>query len=121
MERKRSLSLVLALGVAALSSTQAVSQSHEIVTRADVEFIALNLLRGDKSPQAGQLWGDITADVLSGFLVTFADGFQSPPHIHNITYRAVVISSAAHKVTCESEDDCILYMHTDGKYQLVSS
>ncbi len=29
-------------------------------------------------------------------LVTFADGFQSPPHIHNITYRAVVIDGAVH-------------------------
>ena len=29
-------------------------------------------------------------------LVTFLDGFQSPPHIHNITYRAVVIDGAVH-------------------------
>lgn len=32
----------------------------------------------------------------SGSLVTFVDGFQSPPHIHNITYRAVVIRGRIH-------------------------
>jgi Domain of unknown function (DUF4437) len=35
-------------------------------------------------------------NVPSGVLLKFAGGFSSPPHIHNITYRAVVISGAAH-------------------------
>ena len=42
------------------------------------------------------LWGDIRQDVPSGALITFADGFASPPHIHNITYRAVVIEGTVH-------------------------
>lgn len=68
----------------------------EVIKRADVEFIPLNPARGDASPQAGVLWGDIRKDVGSGALITFAPGFASPPHIHNITYRAVVIEGAVH-------------------------
>lgn len=67
-----------------------------LVTRADVQFQPLNPARGDASPRAGVLWGDIGQDVPSGALIEFADGFSSPPHIHNITYRAVVISGAVH-------------------------
>ena len=32
----------------------------------------------------------------SGFLVKFNKGFSSPPHIHNITYRGVVIKGLLH-------------------------
>lgn len=70
--------------------------SVEVVPREDVEFIPLNPARGDASPRAGVLWGDIREDVPSGALITFADGFASPPHIHNITYRAVVIEGQVH-------------------------
>ena len=69
---------------------------NELVKRSEVEFVPLNPARGELSPKAGRLWGDIRADVPSGALVTFADGFQSPPHIHNITYRGVVISGVVH-------------------------
>lgn len=82
-----------------LTSAYAVTSAHaktEIINRSDVTFIPLNPLRGDKGPQSGKLWGDIRKDVPSGSLVVFQDGFQSPPHIHNITYRAVVISGAVH-------------------------
>lgn len=68
----------------------------EIVTAEEVEFIPLNPLRGDLSPRSGKLWGNIREDESAGSLVTFVDGFQSPPHIHNITYRAVVISGEIH-------------------------
>ena len=68
----------------------------EIVTNGNLDFIPLNPARGDAAPQAGVLWGDIRADVPSGVLLKFADGFTSPPHIHNITYRAVVIEGAVH-------------------------
>jgi hypothetical protein len=68
----------------------------EVVPRAEVAFQPLNPARGAASPQAGVLWGDIKQDVPSGALIRFADGFSSPPHIHNITYRAVVISGAVH-------------------------
>lgn len=69
---------------------------HDIVTNANLDFIPLNPARGNAAPQAGVLWGDIRADVPSGVLLKFADGFTSPPHIHNITYRAVVIEGAVH-------------------------
>ena len=68
----------------------------EIVPRSEVDFQPLNPLRGAASPQAGMLWGDIKADMPSGFVVKFRDGFASPPHIHNLTYRAVVISGLVH-------------------------
>ncbi|MEM9332019.1 MAG: DUF4437 domain-containing protein [Pseudomonadota bacterium] len=79
------LAFFLPVGVAYAAPTV------EVVPRDTVDFIPLNPARGDASPQAGVLWGDIRKDVPSGALITFADGFASPPHIHNITYRAVVI------------------------------
>ncbi|MCH9809250.1 MAG: DUF4437 domain-containing protein [Alphaproteobacteria bacterium] len=96
------LSIALALFVTAWGSAQVASQSTaeepatEIVLASDVKWTPLNPLRGDKSPQAGTLWGDRTRTVPTGFLVKFAKGFSSPPHIHNITYRAVVISGLVH-------------------------
>ncbi|MEM1264129.1 MAG: DUF4437 domain-containing protein [Pseudomonadota bacterium] len=68
----------------------------EIKLPSEIEFIPLNPARGDASPQAGVLWGDIRVDTPSGVLLRFADGFSSPPHIHNITYRAVVIDGHIH-------------------------
>jgi len=68
----------------------------EIVLTSEIEFQPLNPLRGDASPRAGALWGDIRKDVPSGALTVFAEGFSSPPHIHNITYRGIVISGAIH-------------------------
>lgn len=68
----------------------------EVVHRSEVRFQPLNPARGDASPKAGALWGDLGADVASGAIIEFAAGFSSPPHIHNITYRAVVISGAVH-------------------------
>ncbi len=67
-----------------------------IKTVKDIPFQPLNPARGDASPQARVLWGDITADMPSGMILKFADGFSSPPHIHNITYRGVVIQGALH-------------------------
>ncbi len=79
------------------SVTSALAESvAEVVSRSDIDFVPLNPARGDASPQAGVLWGDIRKNVPSGVLLKFADGFSSPPHIHNITYRAIVISGAVH-------------------------
>ncbi|MEM6553253.1 MAG: DUF4437 domain-containing protein [Planctomycetota bacterium] len=61
-----------------------------------VQWGALNPARGDASPRAADLWGDRSADTATGFLVKFVDGFSSPPHIHNVTYRGVVISGEVH-------------------------
>ncbi len=63
---------------------------------SEVKWEQLNPARGNKSPQAGTLWGDRKGTVPTGFLAKFVDGFSSPPHIHNATYRAVVISGRIH-------------------------
>lgn len=72
------------------------SQNVEVVLAADVQWQELNPKRGDKSPQAATLWGDRNGKEATGFLVKFIDGFSSPPHIHNVTYRGVVIEGRVH-------------------------
>lgn len=90
-------STVIALvAVAAASQNPEPSGAVEVVPSADVAFQPLNPARGDAGPQAGVLWGDIREDVPTGTIIRFKPGFSSPPHIHNITYRAVVISGAVH-------------------------
>jgi len=86
---------LLSLIVAAAASA-AAAQSTELLLREDVQWEALNPLRGDRSPQAGPLWGGLKSEVSTAFLVRFIDGFSSPPHIHNVTYRGVVISGLVH-------------------------
>jgi len=86
---------MLALSLGTVSVAQA-DAGIDLVPRSEVDFQPLNPLRGAASPQAGMLWGDIQSDVPSGFIVKFRDGFASPPHIHNLTYRAVVISGLVH-------------------------
>ncbi|MEM6689262.1 MAG: DUF4437 domain-containing protein [Planctomycetota bacterium] len=76
----------------------------EVRTASDIKWRKLNPARGDASPQAGTIWGDQTKDGESGFLVKFVDGFSSPPHIHNITYRGVVIGGALHNDDPGAED-----------------
>lgn len=85
-----------ALGAFAAYGAVAAEPVIEIVPRAETKLQPLNPLRGDLSPKAGVLWGDIKQDVPTGTLIEFVDGFSSPPHIHNITYRAVVISGEVH-------------------------
>ncbi len=68
----------------------------EIVPKQDITFQPLNPARGDASPRAGVLWGDIRSNVPTGAIIEFSDGFSSPPHIHNITYRGIVINGAVH-------------------------
>jgi len=63
---------------------------------SEVDWEQLNPARGDASPRAATLWGDRKADVPTGFLVRFVDGFSSPPHIHNVSYRGVVIKGLVH-------------------------
>lgn len=74
----------------------AAEPNHEIITISDVNWEQLNPARGDKSPKAGTLWGNRNGVVPTGFLVRFVDGFSSPPHIHNVTYRGLVISGQIH-------------------------
>ncbi|MGD1925579.1 MAG: DUF4437 domain-containing protein [Paracoccaceae bacterium] len=91
------------IGIAFSAGLSSAEPRVEVVKRADVEFIPLNPARGDASPKAGVLWGDIRQDGPSGALITFADGFASPPHIHNITYRAVVIEGLVHNDDPQAE------------------
>ncbi|MEM8885682.1 MAG: DUF4437 domain-containing protein [Planctomycetota bacterium] len=76
-----------------------------VVKDTEVEWQMLNPLRGDKSPRAGTLWGDRGAPVPCGFLVKFIDGFSSPPHIHPVTYRGVVISGLVHNDDPKAEKE----------------
>ena len=75
----------------------------EVVAVADVQWEQLNPARGDRSPKAGTVWGDRKAEVATGFLVEFVDGFSSPPHTHNVTYRGVVISGLVHNDDPDAE------------------
>lgn len=68
----------------------------EVIAASEVEWTPLNPARGDSSPQAGTLYGNRAGLGPTGFLVKFADGFSSPPHIHNVTYRGMVISGLVH-------------------------
>lgn len=69
---------------------------YELVEYENIKWGALNAARGDASPRAGDLWGDRSANTATGFLVRFDKGFSSPPHIHNITYRGLVLTGEVH-------------------------
>lgn len=71
---------------------------------SDVTWDPLNPARGEKGPKAANLWNDRTEEPASGFLVAFKDGFSSPPHIHNVTYRGVVISGEVHNDDPDAEE-----------------
>ncbi|SHI85269.1 DUF4437 domain-containing protein [Pseudozobellia thermophila] len=98
---KKNILVAFALLVGAYANAQTpttddIKSKNEVVTAGQVEWGWLNPLRGDKSPAAGKLWGDRTKNEPAGFLVKFNKGFSSPPHIHNITYRGVVIQGLLH-------------------------
>ena len=70
--------------------------TNRVVVSAEIKWEPLNPARGDKSPKAGTIWGDRNGQEATGFLAKFVDGFSSPPHIHNVTYRAMVIKGLIH-------------------------
>ena len=72
------------------------ANDHSVTTADNIEWGLLNPLRGNASPRAVDLWGDRTKDMATGMLVKFKKDFSSPPHIHNITYRGVVIEGLIH-------------------------
>lgn len=98
--RKQIITVVLLFVVIGVNAqtpiTDHTTSKNEVVTTDQIEWGWLNPLRGDKSPAAGKLWGDRTKNEPAGFLVKFKKGFSSPPHIHNITYRGVVIKGLLH-------------------------
>lgn len=70
--------------------------TNKVLLSSEIKWEKLNPARGEQSPQAGTIWGDRNAQVPTGFLAKFKEGFSSPPHIHNETYRAVVIKGSIH-------------------------
>ena len=89
------------------TNTEAVSiasPTNKVKLSSEIEWEKLNPARGDDSPLAGTIWGDRKGEVATGFLAKFADGFSSPPHIHNVTYRAVVISGTIHNDDPKAEN-----------------
>lgn len=86
-------------------STQAppTNQSIRVMTTDDIKWEQLNPARGDKSPKAATIWGDRKGKVATGFLVKFVDGFSSPPHIHNVSYRGLVIEGTIHNDDPDAE------------------
>lgn len=94
----RSILILLATLVAVpAGGAPALGESTvEVVPATRLHWGYLNPARGDKGPAAADLWGDRTKDTASGILLEFPEGFTSPPHIHNISYRGVVISGQLH-------------------------
>lgn len=72
------------------------NETTKIVLASEVEWTYLNPKRKDKAPMAGTLWGDRKGTGATGFLLKPKDGFSSPPHIHNVSYRGLVISGLIH-------------------------
>ncbi|MFN3199511.1 MAG: DUF4437 domain-containing protein [Bradymonadia bacterium] len=80
------------------------SPNTQIHLASEVQWEQLNPARGDKSPRAATLWGDRKGAVATGFLVRFVDGFESPPHLHNVAYRGVVIRGQIHNDDPSAEE-----------------
>ena len=81
-----------------------IKATYELVLASGVEWTPLNPARGDKGPKAGTLWGNRSGLTPTGFLVKFVDGFSSPPHTHNVTYRGVVINGLVHNDDPDAEE-----------------
>lgn len=106
----RLIATLLCTGLTARSPEPAEESRSVVLGFDELSWQALNPLRGDKSPQAATLWGDRNGLAPTGFLVRFVDGFSSPPHIHNVSYR---IASSATEQT-------VVYIHTDAPYRIVA-
>ncbi|WPJ97152.1 DUF4437 domain-containing protein [Coraliomargarita algicola] len=89
------IALTAALATQLVAATPADS-TVEIVHASQVEWTHLNPKRGDLAPKAGTLWGDREGTGPTGFLLKPPQDFESPPHIHNISYRGVVIEGVIH-------------------------
>jgi gentisate 1,2-dioxygenase len=81
---------------ASIAQEAAAEPTYEVVLRSEVAWTHLNPKRGDLAPKAGTLWGDRNGTEPTGYLLKPPVDFQSPPHIHNVSYRAVVISGVLH-------------------------
>lgn len=93
--------LILAILLATFTQNYAqlptgTKANNEVILASEVEWTYLNPARGDKAPMAGTLWGDRNGTEATGFLLKPSDGFKSPPHIHNVSYRGIVINGFIH-------------------------
>ncbi len=86
------------------SNPPSSSGKYNVLNVSDVVWDQLNPARGDQSPEAGALWGNRIGPGAAGFLLKPVDGFRSPPHIHNVAYRGVVISDYLHNDDPEAAD-----------------
>jgi hypothetical protein len=88
----------VSLHLASLSLAQepAAEATVEVVLKSEVKWDHLNPKRGDLAPKAGTLWGDRNGTEPTGFLLKPPEDFQSPPHIHNVSYRGIVIQGVIH-------------------------
>ncbi|WP_010135721.1 DUF4437 domain-containing protein [Ochrovirga pacifica] len=91
-----SLWSIFAFASATYAQKNQLKSEHQVVLSSEVNWTPLNPARGDNSPKAGTLWGDREGTQATGFLVQFKKGFASPPHIHNVTYRGIVIKGLVH-------------------------
>lgn len=78
-------------------------ETNSLVQFSDAEWGPLNPARGTSGPQAADLWGNRKTEGASGMLVQFRKGFSSPPHVHNVSYRGIVISGLIHNDDPDAE------------------
>jgi quercetin dioxygenase-like cupin family protein len=90
------VSVVLLMQIAFHTFAKSNMEALHILHAKDVDWGYLNPLRGDKSPGAANLWGNRSFNSATGMLVRFNKGFSSPPHIHNISYRGIVLEGLMH-------------------------
>ncbi|GGP48151.1 hypothetical protein GCM10009347_14210 [Shewanella algicola] len=90
------LTMTAIAGLLGAMTLPVMANDHTVISTDNIDWGMLNPARGDASPKAADLWGDRTKDVATGMLVKFQKGFSSPPHIHNITYRGIVIEGLMH-------------------------
>ena len=88
--------LSLSLSSQSLAQESTAQPSNKVVLKSEVEWSHLNPKRGDLAPSAGTLWGNRNGIGATGFLLKPANRFQSPPHIHNVSYRGIVIQGFIH-------------------------
>ncbi len=77
--------------------------TKEVVLKSEVEWTYLNPARKELAPMAGTLWGDRDGNEPTGYLLKPPKDFQSPPHIHNVSYRGIVISGLLHNDDPDAE------------------
>lgn len=82
----------------------AKQSTNKVVLSSEINWEPLNPARGGNSPKAGTVWGNRKDTVPTGFLAKFKDGFSSPPHIHNVSYRALVISGEIHNDDADADE-----------------